>query len=242
MPLMVYLDETGDHNMDKIAPEYPVFGVIMVIVDTDTYVHTIIPAFCKMKIALWGHEGVILHSYDIRKKQKQFALLNNSARFEQFIAQVNPLMEVEYNLIGAFIRTDHHKARYGANAGNPYHLSLVFALERLTPLLEAHRQTEVQIVAESRGKREDNDFRREFYQFASSGSEHITQSRVKAIDFRLSFCAKSANLIGMQIADLAAYPTGRYVIDPTKPNPNFDLIQPKFYEETGTLQGLKIFP
>ena len=242
MPLMVYLDETGDHNMESISPDYPVFGLVLVVVDTDEYIQRLVPAFYRMKIDFFGHEGVVFHSYEIRKKRDEFTILKDPLISHDFMEKMNVLMAMDYTLIAAFIDKIRHKAQYGPYAGHPYHLSLVFALERLTPLLEEKGQKHVQIIAESRGVNEDNDFRQVFYRFVSQGNNYMTAERAKGIEFRLSFCPKSANLVGMQIADLAAYPIGRHVIDSTKPNRSFDLIKPKFFRGTGQVYGLKVFP
>jgi hypothetical protein len=50
------------------------------------------------------------------------------------------------------------------------------------------------------------------------------------------------NIVGMQMADLAAYPTARHVIDPNKLNPAYDILRPRFYVGPGFVRGLKIFP
>jgi len=50
------------------------------------------------------------------------------------------------------------------------------------------------------------------------------------------------NIVGMQMADLAAYPTARHVIDPNKLNPAYDILRPRFYVGPGFVCGLKIFP
>ena len=43
MPLLVFLDETGDHSLELIDEGYPVFGVVMLICDAETYVQGILP-------------------------------------------------------------------------------------------------------------------------------------------------------------------------------------------------------
>jgi len=50
------------------------------------------------------------------------------------------------------------------------------------------------------------------------------------------------NIIGTQMADLAAYPIARHVLVPTKPNPAYEVIKGKFYVGPGNVRGLKVFP
>lgn len=44
------------------------------------------------------------------------------------------------------------------------------------------------------------------------------------------------NIVGTQLADLAAYPLARYVLNSNKSNPAYEIIKAKFY------QGLKLLP
>jgi hypothetical protein len=56
------------------------------------------------------------------------------------------------------------------------------------------------------------------------------------------FRAKANNIIGHQIADLAAYPTSRFVISPSKKNPAYDVIASKFCRVGEKVYGFKCFP
>jgi len=41
---------------------------------------------------------------------------------------------------------------------------------------------------------------------------------------------------------LVAYPIARYVIEPNRANPAFDVLEPKIYRTNGGLDGLRIYP
>lgn len=235
MPLVVYLDETGDHSLELIDKDFPVFGVILLICDTDVYIRQIVPAVYRFKFDYFGHEGVVLHSREIRRAQGEFGFLTNPSKRQPFYERINQIMSFDYRLIAAFIRKQRHKDRYGERAAHPYELALTFALERLVPLLESEKQQEVQIVAESSGRREDDELRLSFLQVVNDGTEYVRPERFRQIRFRLDFRKKGSNLIGTQIADLAAYPIARYVIDKDKDNPAYAVVREKFYK-------LKVFP
>ena len=242
MSVIVHLDETGDHSLELIDRDFPVFGLVMVIIDVDEYVNNIVPMVYLLKMDTFGHEAVILHSYEIRKQKGAFAFMNDQVKRQGFYERINQVMGLKYTLIASFIRKQHHKDRYGEAAANPYDLALEYAMERLLPLLEDTEQQKVQILAESRGKKEDEELRSTFYRFVNQGNEFVSSERVQRIEFELVFRAKEMNLVGMQMADLAAYPIARHVIDSSKPNPAFDIVQPKFYVRHGTSLGLGIFP
>ena len=53
---------------------------------------------------------------------------------------------------------------------------------------------------------------------------------------------KKADITGLQIADLIAYPITRHILDPEAVNFPYDVICPNIYEENGKLLGVKIMP
>ena len=241
--LIVYIDETGDHNLAALDAGFPAFVLTMLICDTETYNGVIVPEFYKLKFELFGHEGVVFHSRDIRKGQKDFTFLADPVKRTAFYEKMNSIMGgPAYQLIITVIRKTRLKTQYGEWAHNPYNLALKFSLERLLPLLEVAGQTEVQLVAENRGKSQDQQLRTVFERIVTYGTDYIEARRFSAIKFKLDFQPKSKNLIGTQMADLAGYPTGRYALDSTKPNPAFEVIRGKFYRGHGWIHGLKIFP
>ena len=243
MPYIVYLDETGDHSLELIDRDFPVFALAMFVCETTYYNQNILPVVSQFKTDYFGHEGVILHSRDIRKAQKDFGFLTNLQKREEFIARINSIMDsLEYYLIVSVIKKQDHKDKYGMYADNPYDLAMMFCLERLLPLLENVNQDQVYIIAESRGKKEDNDLQLSFFKIISQGTNYNSAERFKDIDFKLKFVPKSMNIVGTQLADLAAYPIARYVLHPKRKNPAYNIISKKFYQGKGLVRGLKIFP
>ena len=191
MPVVVYLDETGDHSLEVVDQDFPVFVLCLLICDTQQYAR------------------------DIRKAQGAFGFLTDPAKRQVFYERLNQIMATcDYTLIATASRKQKHKDRYGRAARNPYDLAFTFALERLLPLLEGLGQTDVQLIAEARGRRED-------------------------AELRLAFLM---NVIGIQMADLAGYPVARYVLNPARPSEAFNVLRAKFYKGPGWVQGLKIFP
>jgi hypothetical protein len=63
------------------------------------------------------------------------------------------------------------------NAGNPYDLALGFTLEGLVHFLNASGETHLPIVAEARGKREDNNLEQSFYRMMACGTGAVTGAR-----------------------------------------------------------------
>ena len=236
MPLVVYFDEVGNPTLDASDKDFPVFAIAMFICETQCYVNEIVPRVNKLKFDYFGHEGVILHSRDIRKAQGDFGFLTNSEVRSRFMADLSTVMDAcDYQLLAVAIRKDRLAAQYRYPA-DPYDLALLFAMERLVSVLEAARQTDVTIIAEKRGKKEDRDLYVAFQRIVTRGSGYVPAARFNAIRFTLTFLPKSFNVVGTQLSDLAAYPIARRVLDRDKPNPAYDIVQKHLCRQ------LKIFP
>jgi Protein of unknown function (DUF3800) len=225
MPLMVFLDEAGDHSLDPVDQDFPVFVLVFVLCDETEYANVLVPAFTAFKIRYFGHDGAFLQVAE--KRAAFYADLNG------LIAAAN------FRLIAVAIRKQSHKDRYGKACRNPYELALEFGMERLESYLDELGQKEVTLLAEARGKNEDDALRLAFLQLLKYGSYY---QDFQSIQFDLKFVSKKANVLGHQIADLCAYPIARHVIDPKKSQLAFQIVQTKFVSRPGWRHGFKIFP
>jgi hypothetical protein len=233
---MVYFDEVGNPTLDASDKDFPVFAIALLICDSDRYVKDIVPRVNALKFKWFGHEGVILHSRDIRKAQGDFGFLTTPGKRLEFYEDLNVVMSgCDYQLIAVAIRKDLHVSRYRYPA-DPYDLALLFAMERLLSVVEGAGQTEIMVIAEKRGKKEDRELHSAFQRLVTRGSEYVDGARFRKISWTLRFLPKSMNIVGTQMADLAAYPIARYALDKTKPNPAYEIVRPKL------CRVLKIFP
>lgn len=69
---VVYVDESGDPNLKKINPNFPVFVLTLCVVKKEVYAEKIIPEMSKFKFRHFGHDMVVLHERDIRKQTGDF--------------------------------------------------------------------------------------------------------------------------------------------------------------------------
>jgi hypothetical protein len=125
-----------------------------------------------------------------------------------------------------------------------YELALSFIIERSVFYLDALkiRDTELEIIIEKRGKKEDKRLEEHFQRLLARGTGYVSADRLKGYGIKIIFKSKRDNSNGLQLADLVAYPAARYVIEPNRANPAFELISPKFYRKNGKLYVLKIYP
>ena len=190
---------------------------------------------------------VILHSRDIRKYEGAFQVLFDLDLKAEFYRDMNAIMtESEYCLVGSAIQKEEHVKRYGKGAKDPYALSFSFILERLIFYLDSLNEDGiVKLVAERRGRKEDKMLLSHFNSVMDRGTYYVGSQRLRRRIKGLTFHNKRENIIGLQIADLCAYPMARHVLNTQEPYVPFEVIKDKIYRnKNGEYMGwgLKIFP
>ncbi len=239
---IAFFDECGDHTLEMIDKDFPLFLLATVLIRRVDYVEQIVPLITKLKLGYWIHEGVNLHSRDIRKAKGPFRFLQLPDIRSAFMDELSSLMQtLPYKLFVSAIRKDQHKHRYGPYAENPYDLALKFTLERLIHFVESKDLIELPFVAEARGKKEDETLERCFYRIMSEGTKFIDASRFKSLNCPLVFRNKFDNIAGIQLADLCAHPCARHILMPKQSNRAYDIVKDKIYRYKG-VAGWKVFP
>jgi len=239
---LAFLDECGDHSLVKIDPDFPLFVLALVVVERAAYRDTILPSLNGLKLRYWDHEGINFHSREIRLREGPFRMFLNKPIREAFMAEIAGLMQsMPYILFLTAIRKQQYMAQHGANATNPYDLALELTLEAVVQFLEEKQVQVLPIVAEARGKREDDSLEKVFYRLMTRGTASVQADRFKRLDCSVSFQPKISNIVGTQIADLCAYPSARHVLNPQKPNPAFEIVRKHLYAE-GERTGWKVYP
>ncbi|MGH7556865.1 MAG: DUF3800 domain-containing protein [Gemmatimonadota bacterium] len=238
---IVYVDESGDHGLVSIDPDYPIFVLLFCLCRKDEYATQLVPNLTRFKFKHFGHDQVILHEHEIRKASPPFAFLVNRARREVFMQDLDSLVRAApVTLIASVIKKRNLQDTY-IIPENPYNLAMEFGLERLAMHLRGlgeHRTTHV--VFECRGKKEDAALELEFRRICDGRN-----ALHERLPFQIVFADKKSNSSGLQMADLLARPIGRHVLNPTQPNRAYDALETKFRRRgDGKLDGwgLKCFP
>lgn len=242
---VMFLDESGDHSLIKIDNSYPMFVLAGCIFDFDYYTNIVEPEARKLKSKYFGRENVIIRSYDIRKQKGDFSILVDKQKREAFYSDLdNFIASLKFSIIAGVINKSMLKTKY-PQPNNPYYLCLQFILERSVMYLG--RTSEKMIFRiESRETHNDQKLSLIYESFKNTNQKIFTKDEINSKLLDLSFNQKVQNIIGMQIADLVAYPIGKWVLDKSKENKAFDIIEPKFHrkpESNNFLNfGLKLFP
>ena len=239
---IIFVDESGDHSLECIDVEYPVFVLDFCVFRKDFYTRDLIPELHAFKFDHFGHDIVILHEQDIRKQKFPFVFLKNLKKRNAFMSELNSLIDrAEFTIIATVIDKQKY-AKEHAGPVNPYDLALRFCMEQAYTFLQGqqqHKQT-THIVVERRGKREDRELAIAFRKIcADAGYRSVAPS------FEIVFADKRSNSAGLQLADLTARPIGRHVISTEQPNRAWDIIEQKLYRDSASKlqgRGLKVFP
>lgn len=238
---IIYVDESGDHSLESIDPDYPVFVLSFCIFRKGDYAQRVTPAIRQLKFATFGHDMVMLHESEIRRKKGAFSRLSKEPR-EAFMNALTDIISVaDFQLVAVVIDKRKLKDRY-AQPAHPYHLALEFGLERIYRLLKDAGQDDAltYLVCEARGPKEDAELELEFRRIRD-GANYFH----KPLPFDLIMADKKTNSEGPQLADLTARPIGLTVLRPEQNNRAASVLEGKFYRDKAGNKlgmGLKVFP
>ncbi|HSS76490.1 MAG TPA: DUF3800 domain-containing protein, partial [Thermoanaerobaculia bacterium] len=152
---IVYVDESGDHGLTSIDPQYPVFVLAFCIFNKASYRSSACPALQELKFRYFGHDMVVLHEHEIRKATGPFKFLVDKETRERFMQDLNQLVDsTPITLVASVIHKLRLRDRYSAPL-NPYHIALAFGLERVASFLRSKGQAgrTTHLVFECRGKK-----------------------------------------------------------------------------------------
>tara|TARA_B100002049_G_scaffold230723_1_gene207844 strand:- start:68 stop:847 length:780 start_codon:yes stop_codon:yes gene_type:complete len=233
---IVYVDESGDHSLTAIDPNYPLFVLAFCIFHKRYYSEVVVPALQKFKFRHFGHDIVVLHERDIRKETGDFNIFRSVDAHQNFLDELTTFIdESNFILVSCVIDKRKLKRPGASEADNPYHYALRHGLEQLFGFIEEKGQTDRQthVVVERRGKKEDQELELEFRRICD-GANALGQE----LPFSVKFASKQVNSSGLQLSDLVARPIGMHILRPEQTNRAFDVLEKKFYCEGGrTLVG-----
>lgn len=244
---IVYVDESGDHGLQNLDANYPMFVLAFCVFHKRHYSEKVVSALQKFKFNHFGHDLVILHEHEIRKEKGEFNFFQSKEHKHHFLNELTEIIDKSnFVLISCVIEKEKLRSRVTSET-NPYHIALGFCLETLYEFLQEKRQQNLitHVVVERRGKKEDNELELEFRRMCD-GANRLNIS----LPFNVCFADKKVNSAGLQLADLVARPIGMHVLKPQQDNRAFDVLRQKFYCSGGRDNvgegfenwGLKVYP
>lgn len=214
----LYLDESGDHvfrETEELAHRYLcLLGCWFRNPDYLKF-HEAIEGFKSAYLPHHPDDPVILHREDMINARKAFKNLRDGGVRVKFDDELLRVIEAaEFKVVAVVIDKQELRRAYGTAAAHPYHLGLGFLLQRFAGYLN-HINRVGDILGESRGGREDRLLKESYSRVFERGiwmtRSDVFQSALTSGELKLR--PKSANIAGLQLADLLGHPVKQWILN-----------------------------
>ena len=231
---ILYIDESGDHNLLKIDKVYPVFVLCGVIFDCNK-LKELNCQIDDFKNKRFGNKNCILHTADIARRKNGYEFLNDKKEKDKFYLELNNLMSnLEYDVIACVIDKKKYIEKYQNDKRDVYEYSLDILVERFYYQLAGDMGL---IQCEARNEELDNQIKIAWQSITNRGTYYISGDNIQKRISCLSIHKKTENINGLQIADLCASPIGRHYIK-KQPKADFEIIREKIVRNSkGKAEG-----
>ena len=199
-------------------------------------------------------QPLIFHREDIVHKRYSFSVLKDPKRQEAFNGDLlSFLRAMEYTIISVVIDKKTHIQQYRDVAFHPYHYCLKAMLERYCGFLHFFG-ARGDVLAESRGRADDEKLKESYREFYSGGSEYCPKERCQGTltSKEINLKKSTENEAGLQLSDLLAHPVKHNILSEFGRLPKrddfgariLDIIESKFNRQyySGKVRGYgKVF-
>ena len=213
----LYLDESGDHVFrEVIEPAHRFLCLLGCWFQNPDYLefHEALEALKSRLLPHHPDDPVILHREDMLNARKAFKTLRDPAVRAEWDTELMALIaNAEFRVVAVVIDKLALRNDYGESAAHPYHLGLGFMLQRYAGYLN-HINRTGDVMAESRGGTEDRLLKESYERIYERG---VWMTSVDTFQAALTSCQlklknKSANISGLQLADLLGHPVKQSIL------------------------------
>jgi len=254
MKYRMYVDEVG--NSDLGSSENPLHRFLSLtgaIIDLNHVRNIIFPQMEEIKSKYFNShpdDPVIFHRKKLVNAKYPFGALRDPIIRSNFDSDLLSLLgNWNYTVISVCLDKKSHKETYRVWRYDPYHYCLALLLERFTFFLEQHNAIG-DVLAESRGGKEDIRLKKSFEKLWKDGTEYIIPDRFQVVftSKELKVKPKSNNISGLQLTDLIAHPSrneileeNRMLYSPIAPFAGkiIEILQEKYYKRGDRVFGKK---
>ncbi|MBU0678970.1 MAG: DUF3800 domain-containing protein [Verrucomicrobia bacterium] len=215
----MYVDEVGNPDLESSDnPNHRFLSLTGVIIELDYVKAKLRPQMEALKEKFFGShpdDPVIFHRKELVNAKHPFENLKNHNTRTAFDSDLLSLLDHwEYTVISVCLDKKSHRDTYSTWRYDPYHYCLAILLERFNFWLN-RKKSKGDVMAESRGGKEDRRLKDSFERLWQQGTEYI-----EPMQFQSSFTSrqlkvkpKTANVSGLQLADLVAHPSRAEILD-----------------------------
>jgi Protein of unknown function (DUF3800) len=213
MSKILFLDESGDHNLTAIDPQHPIFVLGGIIADRDYALGEMTQKLNSFKLDLFGTTDITLHTADFSRQRHGFEQMKNRAFCEKFYIELNKLIsDLKITIIACAIMKQQHMDKYGLGAVDPYHLSLNILAERFCFDIGSKPISKGKIVAEARDSTLNRQLDIAWLNAKVSGTNFLQAVDINDRIESLVLKTKADKIAGLEIADAVVTPIARRVL------------------------------
>lgn len=209
----LYIDEVGNsdlkHSDDPNHRYLSLTGVIFELQYVNDVLFPRIESLKKQYFKSHVDEPQILHRKELVNKKYPFHALRAPHVERAFNNDILTLLEtLKYNVITVVIDKMEHAQRYNVWKYDPYHYCLAIMMERYAIWLNRFGGRG-DAMAESRGGKEDRRLKKSYEGIFNNGTQYMSSDDLQEAltSAQLKVKPKSANIAGLQLADLIAHPS-----------------------------------
>ena len=255
MKYRIYIDEVGNSDLESSDnPNHRFLSLTGVIIELGYVEQVLHPDMETIKTRFFDHhpdDPVIFHRKEILNTKPPFQVLKEDAVRDEFDSMIlSKLSSWNYQVISVCVDKKKHKETYTAWRYDPYHYCMAVLIERFVFFLDS-KEAVGDVLAESRGGKEDKRLKDSFYNLYTNGTDFLDADRIqdRLTSCRLKIKSKANNIAGLQLADLVAHPSRDEILHEKglleKPLGPFGqkimkILQGKYYQKEGRCFGKKL--
>ncbi len=213
----LYLDESGDHVFNFLEkPSHRFLCLLGCWFRNPEYTefHARLEGFKRAHLPHHPDDPPILHREDIINRRGHFIHLQDTAKAQAFDdALLEVIRAAQFRFVAVVIDKLALRQKHGDAAAHPYHLAMGFMLQRYCGFLN-HVTRTGDVMAESRGGREDRLLADSYSRVHAQGvwMTPATTFQHALTSKQLKVKNKSANISGLQLADLLGHPVRQTIL------------------------------
>lgn len=214
----MYVDEVGNPDLESASnPNHRFLGLTGVIISLVEVKEKLHPAFEDLKSRYFNQhpdEPIIFHRKEMIHAKNPFEALGDPKMRKAFDAELLKLIsETEFKALTVVIDKQEHAKQYTTWRYAPYHYCMEILLERYVLFLK-RMQLIGDVMAESRGGKEDKKLKESFCRICEQGTNYIKSDIIQSCltSRQLKVKSKMNNISGLQLADLVAHPSRREIL------------------------------
>ena len=254
MKYRMYIDEVGNSDLNSSdKPLHRFLSLTGVIIDLEYVRDKLFPEMEGLKAKFFNYhpdEPLIFHRKELVNAKRPFDALRDEETKKTFDSDLlSFLKEWDYIVVTVCLDKKLHKDTYQVWRYDPYHYCLAILLERFSFFLSS-QNTHGDVMAESRGGKEDKRLKASFLKLWNEGTQFVPPDKFQEVftSKQLKVKPKANNISGLQLADLIAHPSRNEILDENKlferPIAPFaskiiSILQEKYYQQGGRIFGKK---